>query len=109
MRRQHQIILIAAVLYLGNSCQDEGDVAISRSSEMQMEYGLYAENRDWIEIEEAQVPKELRELIPYAVYWGIGDDIIRSDFIEKAGKEEKLAFAIALTGRTQEVTLWPDK
>ena len=78
------------------------------ASEMQKKYGLYAENQPDIRIDPEKVPEHLRDLIPMAEKWGIGDDIIRSDLEEKATETEKKEFQEALRGRTAQVTTWLD-
>jgi hypothetical protein len=79
------------------------------SEVMQGRYGLYAENRpEIIKIDPSNVPEHLRDLIPMAEKWGIGDDIIRCDFEKKASAEEKEEFREALRGRTDQVTAWLD-
>jgi hypothetical protein len=75
---------------------------------MQKKYGLYAENRPEIKINPENVPENLRDLIPFAETWGIGDDIIRMDFKEKTPEAEKLKLRDALRGRTGEVQDWLD-
>lgn len=50
---------------------------------LQQKYGLYAENRPEIAIDPAQVPDELKPLIPTAERWAIGCDITRLDYIHK--------------------------
>jgi hypothetical protein len=51
-------------------------------------YGLKAENRPSIKVNLDNVPPEFRYLIPFAETWGISDDLIRGDVIEKAGIQE---------------------
>jgi hypothetical protein len=51
-------------------------------------YGLTAENRPVIHLNSANVPEKLRQWIPLAERWGIGDDLIRDDCVEKATPEE---------------------
>ncbi len=46
-------------------------------------YGLTAENRPVIKLDAASVPERLRHLIPLAERFGISDDLIRADFLEK--------------------------
>jgi len=43
-----------------------------------------------------------------AAKWGIGDDIIRDDFEQKASEGEKQELKESLSGRTAEVTQWLD-
>jgi hypothetical protein len=75
---------------------------------MKEKYGLYAENRPTIRLDSSKVPEPLRDLIPMAEKWGIGDDIIRADFEEKATEKDKGEFQNALRGRTADVTAWLD-
>jgi hypothetical protein len=82
--------------------------AIRPAGELQEELGLYAENRATIRLDPDEVPADLRDLIPFAEQWGIGDDIIRADFEEKSSDAEKQRFKLALTGRTAAVNAWLD-
>lgn len=75
---------------------------------MQKKYNLYAENRPDIQIDPANVPTKLRDLIPMAEMWGIGDDIIRGDFCKKASVEEKQSLFQAVRGRTDQINKWLD-
>jgi hypothetical protein len=78
------------------------------AKEMQKKYGLYAENRPEIKIDSMKVPEYLRDLIPMAEKWGVGDDIIRPDIEEKTSETEKQAFQTALRDRTKQVNDWLD-
>ena len=61
---------------------------IAPASELQRHFGHYAENRPIIQLDPALVPPDLHHLIPLAEKWGIGDDIIRNDFIDKSSRAE---------------------
>jgi len=74
--------------------------------ELQQQYGLYAENRPAIRLDPERVPAPLRDLIPLAETWGIGDDIIRFDFEQKAPEAAKRELVESLDGRTNEVDEW---
>src|SRR5688572_23210117 len=50
--------------------------------------GFTAENRPTINLNPAEVPPKFRYLSPLAEYWGINDDVIRYDVIEKAPIEK---------------------
>lgn len=50
--------------------------------------GFTAENRPTINLNPAEVPPKFRYLIPLVEYWGINDDVIRNDVIEKAPIEK---------------------
>ncbi|MGA8213579.1 MAG: hypothetical protein WB799_08280 [Candidatus Sulfotelmatobacter sp.] len=60
------------------------------------------------EIDINEVPEHLRDLVPFAYKWGIGDDIARSDFEESSSDEEKEELRRALSGRTEQVSEWLD-
>jgi hypothetical protein len=74
--------------------------------ELQERYGLYAENRPTIRLDPLRVPAGLRDLVPLAETWGIGDDIIRLDFEEKASPEAKRELLAAVGGRVDQVEEW---
>jgi hypothetical protein len=81
---------------------------IAPASELKEKYNLTAENRPDINIDPENVPENLRDLIPIAEKWGIGDDVIRDDFEKKTTDFEKEEFTSRLKGRTVEVTAWLD-
>jgi hypothetical protein len=60
------------------------------------------------EIDINDVPQHLRDLVPFAYKWGIGDDVARAEFEESTSEEEKDELRRALTGRTEQVTEWLD-
>lgn len=76
------------------------------ASELQKRHGLYAENRPEIRLEPGKVPPHLHDLIPLAETWGIGDDIIRFDFQEKASDAAKRELVAALSDRIDAVQEW---
>jgi hypothetical protein len=76
--------------------------------ELQRRYGLYAENRPAIRLDPARVPAHLHDLIPLAETWGIGDDLIRFDFQQKAPEAAKRELMTALEGRAAQVQQWLD-
>ena len=51
-------------------------------------YGLTADNRPAIHLDASRVPAKFRQWISLAERWGIGDDLIREDCVEKATSEE---------------------
>ena len=60
---------------------------------------------EW-ELDLERVPEDLRDLIPYAIRWGIGDDVRRSECQEKSTERERVAFREALRGRTADIQEW---
>jgi hypothetical protein len=69
-------------------------------------YKLTAENRPIIRLDPNRVPTELRDLIPLAEKWGISDDIIRSDVLEKASDDERRDLVEALKPRYSQINDW---
>jgi hypothetical protein len=61
-----------------------------------------------VHLDSSQVPADLRDLLPLAEKWGIGDDVARSQFQAKASQAEKDALKSALTGRNKRITQWLD-
>jgi len=101
------IAIVAGVFLLRRSARPRiGEVV--PASELQRKYGLVAENRPTIRLNPVNVPDSLRDLIPMAEKWGIGDDVIRYDFEEKASQADKDEFRNRLRGRTAAVTAWLD-
>jgi len=61
-----------------------------------------------VAIAQEDVPDHLRDLIPLAEYWGIGDDSIRHDLLSTAAPEEIKALRTKLAGRTESINSWLD-
>jgi hypothetical protein len=78
------------------------------AGEMQRKYGLYVEQYRPPKLDPAQVPRQLRDLLPLATKWGIGDDIIRNDLQAKVAEREKRELQEALKGRTNAINNWLD-
>jgi hypothetical protein len=70
--------------------------------------GFDSVDRPDINLDPAKVPRDLRDLIPFAEEWGIGDDVIRAHVEEAASDLDKERFSQALGGRTARVTEWLD-
>jgi hypothetical protein len=62
---------------------DEPFFEVLPAGEMRRKYGLTAENRPIIKLDPANVPEPLRHLIPLAERFGISDDLVRADFMQK--------------------------
>ena len=75
---------------------------------LQEKYGLFAEKRPVIELDPAKVPQGLRDLIPLAEKWGVGDDIIRNDLIDKSTDAERQELHDALYEPYERITAWLD-
>src|SRR5688572_15277885 len=87
---------MAMALLLSACSQEPESGEVLPAGEMQERYGLTAENRPVIKLDPNKVPADLRDLIPHAGKWGIGDDILRGDFQNKATEAEKQALQAAL-------------
>ncbi len=62
--------------------------------------------RKQMNLQPANVPVEIRSLLPLAVTWGIGDDAIRSDVVEAATDADKHSLASALDGKLGAIDRW---
>ncbi len=54
------------------------------------------------------MPTNLRHLIPLAEKWGIGDDVERAEFIERAPAADRQALIQALAPHQTAITAWLD-
>ena len=79
---------------------------IRPASELQRAYQLYAENRPVIRLDASRVPPNLRHLVPLAEKWGIGDDIIRRDYIDRVNDAAKRELHDSFYGPYEEITAW---
>lgn len=68
--------------------EDKPFFEVLPATEMREKYDLYAENRSVIQLDAAKVPEKFRHLIPMAEKWGISDDLIREDMVDKASPQE---------------------
>jgi hypothetical protein len=59
-------------------------------------------------LDPANVPLDLRPLLPIARHWGIGCDAIRGVVVDSAGEAEKVAFAHAVNPHNARITAWLD-
>ena len=55
------------------------------------------------------VPEGLRDLVPLAEMWGIGDDAIRGEIVDAATDEDKRNLAVAMDGKLAVVDKWLDE
>ena len=78
------------------------------AGEMKAKYDLTIERYEAVRLDPAQVPDQLRDLVPLAQRWGIGDDIIRDDLHEQASQEEIQSLRESLDGRTRAIDQWLD-
>ena len=60
------------------------------------------------QLDPAKVPPELRDLVPFAQRWGIGDDVARSERIQKATDTERSELRAAFGPRQARITAWLD-
>ena len=99
-------ILFQAMALIGVTGCSQSPGEILPASEMREKYQLTAENRPTLHLDSRKVPSDLRDLVPLAEKWGIGDDLIREDFQSKATNAEKQTLAKTLTGRNARITEW---
>jgi hypothetical protein len=79
---------------------------ITSASDLQQQFGLYAENRPILNLDPANVPADLRHLVPLAEKWGVGDDIIRNDLVNKSSIAEKREAHDAIYAPFGRITEW---
>lgn len=60
------------------------------------------------ELQPENVPQHLRHLVPLAEKWGIGDDVERGEFIERASAGDREALIKAIAPRQDAITSWLD-
>jgi len=68
---------------MDHNMTDDSRFEVFPAGEMWAKYGLTAENRPTITLDAVNVPEPLRHLIPLAERFGISDDLMREDFVEK--------------------------
>jgi hypothetical protein len=102
------LIAVVVVVVVLRLLREPPPPEVAPAGELRDQLGASAEDYDQIEMDPAHVPEDLRDLIPMAEQWGIGDDVIRGDYGEAASAEQKERFKAALTGRTARVTEWLD-
>jgi hypothetical protein len=59
-------------------------------------------------LDSAKVPADLRDLVPFAQRWGIGDDVARSERVRKATAAERSELRAAFAPRQARITAWLD-
>ncbi len=88
--------------------QNDGEFEVAPASVLQEKYGLYAENRRIITINPAEVPEDLRIMIPYAERWGINCDITRGDYIDKQPEADVRDMARVVSEYQKRINSWLD-
>jgi hypothetical protein len=59
-------------------------------------------------LDRGTVPADLRDLVPLAQRWGIGDDVARSERVQKATDAERSELRAAFGPRQARITAWLD-
>lgn len=59
-------------------------------------------------LDSGKVPADLRDLVPLAQRWGIGDDVVRSERVRTATDGERSALRAAFGPRQARITAWLD-
>ena len=100
------VLLVAIRFWIYTRRMKHGEILTA--DVMKEKYDLTIENYKPPKTDPYIVPENLRDLLPHAEKWGIGDDIIREDLQEKALDVEKKELENALKGRWNEITAWLD-
>lgn len=83
-----------------------GEFEVGSVADLQRKYGLTAQNRSYFRLSESAVPAKLRPLIPYAEYWGVGDDIIREDLVRRAPSQARRDLRRIVAAYADELDDW---
>src|SRR3954468_879003 len=67
---------------------DEPHFEVASGRELREKYGLTAENKPVIHLDASRVPEQFRHWIPLAERWGISDDLIREDCVDRATPQQ---------------------
>jgi hypothetical protein len=59
-------------------------------------------------LDSGKVPADLRDLVPLAQRWGIGDDVARSERVQSATDAERSELRAAFGPRQARITAWLD-
>lgn len=62
-----------------------------------------------VKIDTNNIPENLRDLLPLAKEWAIGDDVERSYFISQKSKKEKEEFIKKILSSIDEIEQWCTK
>jgi hypothetical protein len=84
----------------------DGEFVVMPAGEMRAKYGLTAENRPTIKLNPSAVPSILRPLIPLAEYFGVSDDLIREDIVDKTPKAELAAMRAVVEAHDDSFDEW---
>jgi hypothetical protein len=59
-------------------------------------------------LDSGKVPADLKDLVPLVQRWGIGDDVARSEQVQKATDAERSELRAAFGPRQARITAWLD-
>lgn len=77
-----------------------------KTEEIRQKYGAFFNQSSRIDFDESKVPKSLRKLIPYAVFWGISDDLERENLAEQAPENLKVDLKKIIRENDDELDKW---
>jgi hypothetical protein len=66
----------------------DGEFEVLPAGALRKKYGLTAENRPVIRLDETRVPQALRPLVALAEQFGVSDDLIREDVVARTSALE---------------------
>jgi hypothetical protein len=72
------------------------------------EYGMNAANRPVINVDAAEVPESLRDLIPLVERWAIPCDVTRRDYFDHQPAQDIASFWHDVLPRVQAIKAWLD-
>lgn len=59
------------------------------------------EDLSWFD--ESKVPEDLRDLVPLALKWGVGDDLVRGELLRRATEEERAELRTVVGPRAERI------
>ena len=89
-----------------NHSFSDGNYEVMPAREMRAKYCLTAENRPTITLNPSAVPSALRPLIPFAEHFGVGDDLIRMDIVDKTPETELTAMRAVVEANSDSFDEW---
>jgi hypothetical protein len=103
-----RLILFSSAIAVAAACRDKGASPEAASAPGTSMPASASAGTSRVRLDRNNVPDDLRDLVPLAEKWGIGDDVERSEFQAAASAEEKAQLSAALKGRNQRITQWLD-
>jgi hypothetical protein len=100
--------VIAALVFVVDRIFILADYLAGRKAEPLSDEQALDEYRRALDLKPEHVPENLRDLLPLAIKWGIGDDAIRGYVTDAASEKDRDELVAALKGRLHAIDQWLD-